>query len=224
MSASRKRQSPHSRTRCTSIYATQDTTPACFCFPGYSTVIKNTARMVLVKAGNHGFYQYRSGWFYFFLSGGNTAEAGYPGIPRSRNMGITCPAMQRPVFEGGGRWVRLSANICQLHRPNTIPIFCAAVCRDYRLRTYIGIAFKFLLSSFRYFCVRVFPENACSAPANMICYRQSRNILLTRIGHGVFCYYSLRFSHFYGEAILNYLLEFFFAWTPNYQHKGIPGW
>ena len=27
----------------------------------YSTVIKNTARMVLVKAGNHGFYQYRSG-------------------------------------------------------------------------------------------------------------------------------------------------------------------
>ena len=43
MSASRKRQSPHSRTRCTSIYATQDTTPACFCFPGYSTVIKNHA-------------------------------------------------------------------------------------------------------------------------------------------------------------------------------------
>ena len=27
----------------------------------YSTVIKNTARMVLVKAENHGFYQYRSG-------------------------------------------------------------------------------------------------------------------------------------------------------------------
>ena len=59
-------------------------------------------------------------------------------------MGITCPAMQRPVCEGGGRFVRLSANICQLHRPNTIPIFCAAVCRDYRLRTFIGIAFKFL--------------------------------------------------------------------------------
>ena len=88
MSASRKRQSPHSRTRCTYIYATQDTTPSCFCFPGYSTVIKNTARMVLVKAGNHGFYQYRSGWFYFSLSGSNTAEAGYPGIPRSINMGI----------------------------------------------------------------------------------------------------------------------------------------
>ena len=58
--------------------------------------------------------------------------------------GYTCPAMQRLVFEGGGRRVRLSANICQLHRPNTIPIFCAAVCRDYRLRTYIGIALKFL--------------------------------------------------------------------------------
>ena len=55
------------------------------------------------------------------------------------------------------------------------------------------------------------PENTCSAPTNMICYRQSRNILLNRIGHGVFYYYSLRFSHFYGEAILNYLLEFFFA-------------
>ena len=54
------------------------------------------------------------------------------------------------------------------------------------------------------------PENTCSTPANMICYRQSRNILLNRIGHGVFGY-SLRFSHFYGEAILNYLLEFFFA-------------
>ena len=54
------------------------------------------------------------------------------------------------------------------------------------------------------------PENACSAFANMICYRQSRNILLNRIGHGAFGY-SLRFSHFYGDAILNYLLEFFFA-------------
>ena len=54
------------------------------------------------------------------------------------------------------------------------------------------------------------PENACSVFANMICYRQSRNILLNRIGHGAFDY-SLRFSHFYGDAILNYLLEFFFA-------------
>ena len=54
------------------------------------------------------------------------------------------------------------------------------------------------------------PENACSTFANMICYRQSRNILLNRIGHGAFGY-SLRFSHFYGDAILNYLLEFFFA-------------
>ena len=53
-------------------------------------------------------------------------------------------------------------------------------------------------------------ENACSTFANMICYRQSRNILLNRIGHGAFGY-SLRFSHFYGDAILNYLLEFFFA-------------
>ena len=54
------------------------------------------------------------------------------------------------------------------------------------------------------------PENTCNAHANMICYRQSRNILLNRIGYGAFGY-SLRFSHFYGDAILNYLLEFFFA-------------
>ena len=80
------------------------------------------------------------------------------------------------------------------------------------------------LSAFKYFCIRVLPENACSAFVNMICYKQSRNILFNRIGHGVFYYYSLRFSHFYGDAILNYLLEFFFAWTPNYQHKGIPEW
>ena len=45
----------------------------------------------------------------------------------------------------GGHLVRLSANICQLHRPNTIPIFCAAVCRDYRLRTFIGFNPKLLL-------------------------------------------------------------------------------
>ena len=54
------------------------------------------------------------------------------------------------------------------------------------------------------------PENACSAFANMICYRQSRNILLNCIGHSVFGY-SLRFSHFYGDAILNNLLEFILA-------------
>ena len=39
--------------------------------------------MVLVKAGNHASYQYRSGCVYFSFSGANTVEAGYPGIPRS---------------------------------------------------------------------------------------------------------------------------------------------
>ena len=81
-----------------------------------------------------------------FLSGANTVEADYPGIPRSINMGITCPAMQRLVFEGGGHFVRLSANSCQLHRPNTIPIFCAAVCRDYRLRTCSGVCLYIAIS------------------------------------------------------------------------------
>ena len=72
-------------------------------------------------------------------------------VSRCAKYGYTCPAMQRLLFELGGHLVRLSANICQLHRPNTIPIFCAAVCRDYRLRTYIGIAFKFL------YCALVHP-------------------------------------------------------------------
>ena len=78
-----------------------------------------------------------------------------PVIPafREHKYGYTCPAMQRLVFEEGGHLVRLSANICQLHRPNTIPIFCAAVCRDYRLRTYIGIALKFLL---QHMCPQLF--------------------------------------------------------------------
>ena len=99
---------------------------------------------------------------------------------------------------------------------------CGSVWPPRNFGPYLVLWSKFL-SSFRYFCVRAPPENACSVFANMICYRQSRNILLNRIGHGVFGY-SLRFSHFYGNAILNYLLEFFFAWTPNYQHKGIPEW
>ena len=50
---------------------------------------------------------------------------------------LMCTAMQRPVFEGDGRSVRLSANACQLHRPNTIPIFCAVGYRIGRLRTFL---------------------------------------------------------------------------------------
>ena len=43
--------------------------PTCFCFPGYFTTIKDTIGTVLVKAGNHGFYQYRSGCVYLSLVG-----------------------------------------------------------------------------------------------------------------------------------------------------------
>ena len=134
--ASRKRQSPHSRTRCTYIYATQDTTPACFCFPGYSAAIKNTARMVLVKAGNHGFYQYRSGCVIHYRRIVRKAEAGRGGILRSINISAMCPAMWRLTFSGGGRSVRLSANGCQPHRPNTALIFCAAGYHPSLLRTF----------------------------------------------------------------------------------------
>ena len=37
-----------------------------------------------------------------------------------------CPAMWRLTFSGGGHLVRLSANGCQPHRPNTALLFCAA--------------------------------------------------------------------------------------------------
>ena len=59
--------------------------------------------MVLVKAEILGFINKVLSVFYLSRSEANTVEAGNPGIPRSINMGITCPAMQRPVFEGGGR-------------------------------------------------------------------------------------------------------------------------
>ena len=54
------------------------------------------------------------------------AEAGRGGILRSINISATCPAMWRLTFSGGGHLVRLSANGCQPHRPNTALLFCAA--------------------------------------------------------------------------------------------------
>ena len=93
---------------------------------------------------NSRFYQYCSGCVFYYRRITRKAEAGRGGILRSINRSATCPAMWRLTFSGGGHLVRLSANICQLHRPNTIPIFCAAVCRDYRLRTFIGFNPKFL--------------------------------------------------------------------------------
>ena len=44
--------------------------------------------------------------------------------------------MQRLVFEVGGHLVRLSANGCQPHRPNTALLFCAAGYHPDLLRTF----------------------------------------------------------------------------------------
>ena len=84
--------------------------------------------MVLVKAEIPAFINTVLADF-ISRSGANTVEAGYPRHSAEHKYGYTCPAMQRLVFEGRRTFVRLSANICQLHRPNTIPIFCAAVSR-----------------------------------------------------------------------------------------------
>ena len=135
MSASRKRQSPHSRTRCTYIYATQDTTPACFYFPGYSTAIKKHNQNDIDKSQKFQLYQYRSDCVFYCSRIARKAEAGGGGILRSINISATCPAMWRLTFSGGGHLVRLSANGCQPHRPNTALLFCAAGYRPGLLRT-----------------------------------------------------------------------------------------
>ena len=79
-----------------------------------------------------------------FLSGANTIEAGYPGIPRSINMGIRvrlCSDWCLREADGESDYQQTAVS-CIVR--TQYPYFCAAVCRDYRLRTYIGIAFKFL--------------------------------------------------------------------------------
>ena len=58
--------------------------------------------MVLVKAGNHGSYQYRSGCVYLFLVGSIQQKPVIPAY-RGAEIWVLCPAMQRLVFEGGGR-------------------------------------------------------------------------------------------------------------------------
>ena len=63
-------------------------------------------------------------------------EAGRGGILRSINRSAPCPAMWRLTFSGGGHLVRLSANGCQPHRPNTALLFCEAGYRSGLLRTF----------------------------------------------------------------------------------------
>ena len=95
-----------------------------------------SARTVLIKAMIFSFYQYRSGCVFYCSRIARKAEAGRGGILRSINRSATCPAMWRLTFSGGGRSVRLSANGCQPHRPNTALLFCAAGCHPGLLRTF----------------------------------------------------------------------------------------
>ena len=82
------------------------------------------------------FYQYHSGCVFYYRRIARKAEAGRGGILRSINRSATCPAMWRLTFSGGGHLVRLSANGCQPHRPNTALIFCAAGYHPGLLRTF----------------------------------------------------------------------------------------
>ena len=82
------------------------------------------------------FYQYHSGCVFYYRRIARKAEAGRGGILRSINRSATCPAMWRLTFSGGGHLVRLSANGCQPHRPNTALLFCAAGYRPGLLRTF----------------------------------------------------------------------------------------
>ena len=95
-----------------------------------------SARTVLIKALISSFYQYRSGCIFYYRRIARKAEAGRGGILRSINRSATCPAMWRLTFSGGGHLVRLSANGCQPHRPNTALIFCTARYHPVLLRTF----------------------------------------------------------------------------------------
>ena len=97
---------------------------------------KKSARTVLIKAMISSFYQYHSGCVFYYRRIARKAEAGRGGSPRSINKSAMCPAMWRLTFSGGGRSVRLSANGCQPHRPNTALLFCAAGYRPGLLRTF----------------------------------------------------------------------------------------
>ena len=135
MSAYLKHQSLHSRTRIPifMLRGMPDNRLLLY-WPRYERN-KISQNSIDKNPGISAFYQYHSGCVFYYRRIARKAEAGRDGSPRSINKSAMCPAMWRLTFSGGGRSVRLSANGCQPHRPNTALLFCAAVCRDYRLRT-----------------------------------------------------------------------------------------
>ncbi len=136
MSASLKHQLLRSRTRYTHISAPRNAGITGFCCIASATREIKSARTVLIRAMIFSFYQYHSGCVFYHSRIARKAEAGRGGILRSINRSATCPAMWRLTFSGGGRSVRLSANGCQPHRPNTALLFCAAGYHPGLLRTF----------------------------------------------------------------------------------------
>ena len=107
-----------------------------YCIGPATREIKS-ARTVLIKSRE--FQLFTStilAVFFYYRRIARKAEAGRDGSPRSINKSAMCPAMWRLTFSGGGQLVRLSANGCQPHRPNTALIFCAAGYHPGLLRTF----------------------------------------------------------------------------------------
>ena len=124
-----------------------------------------SARTVLIKAMISSFYQYHSGCVFYCRRIARKAEAGRGGILSSINISATCPAMWRLTFSGDGHLVRLSANGCQPHRPNTALLFCAAGYHPRLLRTFHEHDLNFYFLSFRIsspssFALSIIPSNA----------------------------------------------------------------
>ena len=116
-----------------------------FCCIGPAMREIKSARTVWIKAMISSFYQYHSGCVFYYRRIARKAEAGRDGSPRSINKSAMCPAMWRLTFSGGGRSVRLSANGCQPHRPNTALIFCAAGYHPGLLRTFHEYSLNFYI-------------------------------------------------------------------------------
>ena len=141
MSAYLKHQSLHSWTRYTHIYAPRNAGITGFYCIGPATREIKSARTVLIKAMISSFLPVPFWLCFYYRRIARKAEAGRGGSLRSINKSAMCPAMWRLTFSGGGQLVRLPANGCQPHRPNTALIFCAAGYHPRLLRTFREYSF-----------------------------------------------------------------------------------
>ena len=143
MSASENVSRHHSRTRCTLYlcYAGIPPRPASafLLFCGN----KNTARMLLVKVGNHGFISTVLADF-ISLVAGPIAEAELSRHSAEHKYGIRVRLCSDWCLREADGESGLSANSCHCIVRNTIPIFCAALCRDYRFRPILVLLLNFI--------------------------------------------------------------------------------